>query len=62
MCDPLYHKMPFTADVMTSILVGGVTSQNKIIVTDFTVIYEYKLDEMIAISSKKEVFIWAKYQ
>ena len=62
MCDPLYHQMPFTADVMTSILVGGVTSQNKIIVTDFTVIYEYKLDEMIAISLKTEVFIWAKYK
>lgn len=61
MCDPLYHQMPFTA-VMTSILVGGVTSQNKIIVTDFTVIYEYKLDEMIAISLKTEVFIWAKYK
>ena len=54
--------MPFTADVMTSILVGGVTSQNKIIVTDFTVIYEYKLDEMIAISLKTEVFNWAKYK
>jgi len=31
MCGPLYSHPPFTADVMTAILVSGVTSQNKII-------------------------------
>ena len=30
--------------------------------TDFTLIYESKLDEMIDFSSEAEVYIWAKYQ
>ena len=47
MCDPLYSHPPFTADVMTAILVSGVTSQNKIIFHRFTVIVESNLDEMI---------------
>ena len=67
MCDPLYPLPPFTADVMTAILVSGVTSQSKIMFqpggfTDFTVVDESKLDEMIDFSSETEVCPWAKYQ
>jgi len=52
---------------MTAILISGVTSKRKIMFqpggfTDFTVIDESKLDEMIDFSSEIEVCTWAKYQ
>ena len=52
---------------MTAILISGVTSKRKIMFqpggfTDFTMIDESKLDEMIDFSSEIEVCTWAKYQ
>ena len=47
---------PFTARVVTTILVSGVTIQNKIIY--FTVIDESKLDKMIDFSSEAELCTW----
>ena len=50
---------PFTARVVTTILVSGVTIQNKIIYfTDFTVIDESNLDKMIDFSSETELCTW----
>ena len=48
---------PFTARVVTAMLVSGVTIQNKIIF-DFAGIDESKLDKMIDFSSEIELCTW----
>ena len=56
---PSYPHFP--ADLMTVILVSGVTSQKQNNNSPiFTVIGESKLDEMIDFSSETEVYTWEK--